>query len=265
MDDLLKTLNSYIGLSEIKEQVQSLVNLVKIRKLRSENNLPNNPLSLHMVFTGNPGTGKTMIARLMAQIFCSLDLLSKGQLIEVDRSMLVAGFVGQTAIKTAEVIEKAKGGVLFIDEAYTLSEGGPNDFGQEAINTLLKAMEDFREDLIIIVAGYTQNMDKFIHSNPGLESRFNLFMLFPDYSVDELYDIFLMRAKQNGYNLDPTAEKKLKELLALGALDSESFGNARGVRNLFEHAVSAQADRLSLEKNISKETLMNLLDVDFKL
>ena len=200
MEDLKKELHSYIGLDEVKKEVETLINLVTIQKLRKENGLPVNDLSLHMVFSGNPGTGKTMIARLMARVYKNLGILSKGQLVEVDRSGLVAGYVGQTAIKTSEVIEKAKGGVLFIDEAYALTNRGGNDYGQEAVDTLLKAMEDHRDDLIVIVAGYVGPMEEFIHSNPGLESRFNRFLHFPDYTVEEMMAIFDMRCKQSGYN-----------------------------------------------------------------
>ncbi len=166
MKALQAELDSYIGLATVKEEVHNLINMVQVYKLRREHDLPTTDMSLHMVFTGNPGTGKTMMARMMARIYRSLDILSKGQLVEVDRSGLVAGYVGQTAIKTQKVIEKAMGGVLFIDEAYALNGRSENDFGQEAIDTILKAMEDHRDDLVVIVAGYTDLMDKFIHSTP---------------------------------------------------------------------------------------------------
>ncbi len=179
----------------VKTEVESLINLVKVNKLRREHDLPTEDLSLHMVFSGNPGTGKTMIARLMSRIYHSLGILSKGHLIEVDWGGLVAGYVGQTAIKTGEVIQKALGGVLFIDEAYALTTRGPQDYGQEAVETLLKAMEDHREDLVVI-AGYVDLMNDFVHSNPGLESRFNRFLYFPDYTVDEMLAIFDMRCKR---------------------------------------------------------------------
>lgn len=173
MKDLLAELDSYIGLQTVKEEVHNLINMASVYQLRRQHGLPTTDMSLHLVFTGNPGTGKTMMARMMARIYRSLDILSRGQLVEVDRSGLVAGYVGQTALKTQKVIEKAMGGVLFIDEAYALNGKSENDFGQEAIDTVLKAMEDHRDDLVVIVAGYTDLMDKFIHSNPGLESRFN--------------------------------------------------------------------------------------------
>lgn len=264
LDDLKQELAGYIGLETVKKEVDSLINLVNIQKLRKENGLPVNDLSLHMVFSGNPGTGKTMIARLMARIYKCLGILSKGQLVEVDRSGLVAGYVGQTAIKTSEVIEKAKGGVLFIDEAYALTNRGGTDYGQEAVDTLLKAMEDQRDDLIVIVAGYTELMEEFVHSNPGLESRFNRFIHFPDYSVEEMMAIFDMRCSQNGYELHEEARELLKSLLKASSVDVKGFGNARGVRNLFERAVAAQANRLASDPEITKEDLLTLTVDDIR-
>ena len=265
IEDLKKELDGYIGLDTVKGEVNSLINWIQICKLRKENGLPTPGLSLHMVFSGNPGTGKTMIARLMARIYKSLGILSKGQLVEVDRSGLVAGYVGQTAIKTQEVIEKAKGGVLFIDEAYTLTSRGANDFGQEAVDTVLKAMEDNRDDLVVIVAGYIELMEEFIHSNPGLESRFNRFLNFPDYTLEEMTDIFLMRCSQSGYTLSDDAKAPLHDILREKSADIKGFGNARGVRNLFEKAIAAQADRLSQSKEpLTKETLMLLTEADLR-
>jgi len=264
IEDLKKELTGYIGLDAVKREVETLINLVTVQNLRRQNGLPVNDLSLHMVFSGNPGTGKTMIARLMARIYKSLGILSKGQLVEVDRGGLVAGYVGQTAIKTAEVIEKAKGGVLFIDEAYALTNRGGNDYGQEAVDTLLKAMEDNRDDLIVIVAGYTELMEEFVKSNPGLESRFNRFLHFPDYTIDEMTAIFDMRCSQNGYTLAEDARPILRDLLKLKSLDVKGFGNARGVRNLFESAVTAQANRLSTDSDITKDDLMTLTADDIR-
>lgn len=261
LDDLRRELEGYIGLAAVKREVESLINLVSVQKLRKENGLPVSEPSLHMVFSGNPGTGKTMIARLMARVYRCLGILSKGQLVEVDRGGLVAGYVGQTAIKTGEVLQKAMGGVLFIDEAYTLTDRGGSDYGQEAVDTLLKAMEDHREDLVVIVAGYTEPMERFIHSNPGLESRFNRFLHFPDYTAQELAEIFELRCKSSGYTLANDARPLLLHLLEQGCRDPKGFGNARGVRNLFERAVSAQANRLAHEPQVTRETLM-LLTVD---
>ena len=264
IEDLKKELHDYIGLDRIKSEVDSLINWIGICSARKEHGLPTPDLSLHMVFSGNPGTGKTMVARLMSRIYKSLGVLSKGHLVEVDRSGLVAGYVGQTAIKTAEVIEKALGGVLFIDEAYALTaRRGGTDYGQEAVDTLLKAMEDHRDDLVVIVAGYTELMEEFVHSNPGLESRFNRFMHFPDYTVEEMTEIFKMRCGKSGYTLAEDAEAKLKEILEKESRDIAGFGNARGVRNLFERAIAAQADRLSRGgTEINRETLMRLTEDD---
>ena len=263
IEDLLSELHSYIGLESIKKEVESLVNMVKVHKLRKEHGLPTVDMSLHMVFSGNPGTGKTMIARLMARIYKSLGIFSGGQLVEVDRSGLVAGYVGQTASKTSAVIEKALGGVLFIDEAYALTykkEG--NDFGQEAVDTLLKMMEDNRDNLVVIVAGYDGLMDEFIHSNPGLESRFNRYLHFDDYNIDEMLKIFEMRVKNGGYALNENAKDEVKAFIEKANSNPVSFGNARGVRNLFEQVLIHQANRLAKETEITKETLMEITEED---
>ncbi|MBE5792425.1 MAG: AAA family ATPase [Clostridiales bacterium] len=265
IEDLLKELHTYIGLESIKKEVESLVNMVKIHALRKEHGLPTVDMSLHMVFSGNPGTGKTMIARLMARIYKSLGILSKGQLVEVDRSGLVAGYVGQTATKTQAAVEKALGGVLFIDEAYALTykkEG--NDFGQEAVDTLLKMMEDNRDNLVVIVAGYDGLMDEFIHSNPGLESRFNRYLHFDDYTTEEMLSIFDMRVKSGGYTLNENARDEVKAFIEKENYDPVSFGNARGVRNLFEQVLVQQANRLAGETEITKETLMEITEEDIK-
>ena len=263
IEDLKKELHGYIGLDRIKDEVDSLINWIEICKARQEHGLPTPDLALHMVFSGNPGTGKTMVARLMSRIYKSLGVLSKGHLVEVDRSGLVAGYVGQTAIKTAEVIEKAMGGVLFIDEAYALTNRGSTDYGMEAVDTLLKAMEDHRDDLVVIVAGYTELMQEFVHSNPGLESRFNRFMHFPDYTVEEMTGIFKMRCEKSGYTLEDAAWDTLNEILTKESKDIEGFGNARGVRNLFEKAIAAQADRLAAGKTeITRESLMCMTKAD---
>ena len=258
LEDLLAELDGYIGLEIIKEEVRSLINMVKVYKLRREHDLPTADLSLHMVFSGNPGTGKTMMARLMSRIYHSLGILSKGQLVEVDRSGLVAGYVGQTAIKTRKVIDKAMGGVLFIDEAYALNGKSENDFGQEAIDTILKAMEDHRDDLVVIVAGYTELMEDFVHSNPGLESRFNRFLFFPDYSVDEMMGIFDMRCRGSCYELAEDARPLVRDYIAEESADQESFGNGRGVRNIFENIIVAQNNRLAKLETVTREDLMKI-------
>ena len=258
IEDLQAELDSYIGLENVKKEVKNLINLVRVHQMRQANGLPNTDLSLHMVFSGNPGTGKTTVARIMARIYHSLGILSKGQLVEVDRGGLVAGYVGQTAIKTKKVIDKAMGGVLFIDEAYALNGKSENDFGQEAIDTILKAMEDHRDDLVVIVAGYTELMEDFVHSNPGLESRFNRFMFFPDYSVEEMMGIFDMRCKGSCYTLTEDARPLVRDYIAEESADQESFGNGRGVRNLFENIVVAQNNRLAKLESVTREQLMEL-------
>ena len=263
IEDLRKELDSYVGLAAVKREVKDLIDLAAVEQLRRQHGLPTADMSLHMVFTGSPGTGKTTIARLMARVYHSLGILSRGQLVEVDRSGLVAGYVGQTAIKTRKVIDSALGGVLFIDEAYALNGGGANDFGQEAIDTLLKAMEDHRDDLVVIVAGYDGLMDAFIHSNPGLESRFNRFLHFADYTEEELLAIFRMQCQKGCYVLDPAAEEPLRALLAPRMGDAVSFGNARGVRNLFEQILVRQAGRLAGQgSSVTKEDLMRITAAD---
>ena len=266
LEDLLAELEGLCGLGQVKKDVKSLLNLVKVRRLREEAKLPVPPLSLHLVFMGNPGTGKTTVARLLARLYHSIGVLSRGQLVEVDRSGLVAGFVGQTALKTQEVVRKAIGGVLFIDEAYALvNQENGNDFGHEAIEVILKNMEDHRDDLVVIVAGYTDLMEKFIHSNPGLESRFNKYFQFEDYTAPELLSIFQSMAKKNGYTLAQEAEGWLKEdLQDLYDNRDENFGNARDVRNRFEKAVARQADRLAAMENPTVEQLMELTVEDLK-
>ena len=265
IEDLKKELNGYIGLDTIKKEVESLINYVTIMQKRKDEGLPTPELSLHMVFSGNPGTGKTMVARLMSRIYKSLGLLSKGHLVETDRSGLVAGYVGQTAIKTQEIVNKALGGVLFIDEAYALTNHGENDYGQEAVDTLLKAMEDHRDDLIVIVAGYIELMEKFVSSNPGLKSRFNRFMHFPDYTLDEMMAIFEMRCTNAGYELaDDEAKEALKARITKDSQDVSGFGNARGVRNLFEKSLSCQADRLAKKETLTREDLVRLTREDIE-
>ena len=264
LEELLAELDGLCGLEQVKQDVKSLINLVKVRRLREEAGLPVPPMSLHLVFLGNPGTGKTTVARLLARLYHAIGVLPKGQLVEVDRSGLVAGFVGQTALKTQEVIQKAIGGVLFIDEAYALvNQDNGNDFGREAIEVLLKNMEDHRKDLVVIVAGYSQLMEKFIHSNPGLESRFNKYFYFEDYDGAQLFTILQSMCVKNGYVLTPEGEALARrELMALYEDRDENFGNARDVRNLFEQAVARQSDRVARLEAPTREQLMALRPED---
>ena len=265
LEELMEMLAELAGLEQVKKDLSSLINLLKVKKLREERGFPQSEISLHMVFSGNPGTGKTTVARLISKIYYRLGVLSKGHLVETDRSGLVGGYVGQTAIKTKKVCDSALGGLLFIDEAYTLSTGGSNDFGIEAINTILKAMEDHRDDLIVIVAGYPDLMEEFLESNPGLRSRFNKLILFENYTPEELIEIFRHTCKKAGLSISNDAEnftygffkKRCEQNL-------KTFANARDVRNFFEKALTIQADRIANIANISDEDLMTirLADVD---
>ena len=268
IDELLERLDALVGLENIKQNVRSLINYVKIRKLREDNKLPNPPLSLHMVFMGNPGTGKTTVARILSELYKAIGVLTKGQLVEVDRSGLVAGFVGQTAIKTSDAVKSALGGILFIDEAYSLAPdvGSGNDFGREAIETLLKLMEDHRDDLIVIVAGYSGSMERFITSNPGLESRFNRYFMFEDYNSDELYDIFNSMCIKSEYVLTEDAIEYAREhFRLLYELRDDNFGNARHVRNFFENIVSVHSDRVSALDDHTREDLTMVLHEDLEI
>lgn len=265
LEELLAQLNALIGLSGVKQEVTSLINILKIKQLRDSRGLKSPNVSKHLVFLGNPGTGKTTVARLLSKIYKQLGVLEKGQLVEVDRSGLVAGYVGQTAIKTQERIDEAMGGVLFIDEAYTLAKGG-TDFGQEAIDTLLKAMEDKRDSFVVVVAGYSGPMEIFLESNPGLKSRFNKNIVFEDYSKDELLAIFKAFCVPYGLNLDRDAEMCLMTYLdRLMAHKPVNFANGREMRNLFETMVANQADRLAEQNNISDADLCNFLKSDLPI
>lgn len=266
MEKLMNRLDELVGLSGVKEEIHSLINLIRVRKMREEYHLPGMPMSYHMVFTGSPGTGKTTVARLVGEIYRELGILSKGMMIETDRAGLVAGYVGQTAIKVKEVVEKARGGILFIDEAYTLSSTvGGNDFGTEAIDMLVKMMEDYREDLVIIVAGYTKEMQTFLKSNTGLISRFNKFIDFPDYQDEELVDILNGMATRAGFSLTEEVLRAVQGyLVRLTPSQREDFGNARGIRNLFEKMVAAQANRVVCYGQPTKEQLSSITFEDCK-
>lgn len=259
----LDTLMSLIGLTSVKEELVSLVNFIKLNKKRAEQGLPVTQIAYHCVFTGNPGTGKTTVARLLAGIFKELGVLKKGQLIETDRSGLVAEYIGQTAVKTNKIIDSALDGVLFIDEAYTLAQGGSQDYGHEAIATLLKRMEDNRDRLIVILAGYGSEMKTFIESNPGLRSRFNRYINFPDYTPNELLEIFLKYLDKQQYVLSESALSQTAKFLTKEVGKGKNdFGNARFVRNLFEKAITQQANRLAGIENCDKDMLKRIEEED---
>ena len=265
--DPYQELDDLIGLGSVKEEVRSLANFVRLQKEREAKGLKTAKVSYHLVFYGSPGTGKTTVARIVGRIYKDLGVLKKGHTVETDRAGLCGQYVGQTGPKTDSVIAKALDGVLFIDEAYSLvPEGGSgNDYGQEAISTILKRMEDYRDRLVVIVAGYKGEMQRFIDSNPGLQSRFNRYIDFPDYTGGELSDIFKMYMKKNQYTLSAEAEKYLKERFDYAVAHKDrNFGNARYARNVFEKSIQAQANRLASEKNLDKDKLTELTVDDLK-
>lgn len=255
--ELMAELDGLIGLDPVKAEVRLVADLIQVQNLRRKRNLPVAESSRHLVFTGNPGTGKTTVARLLAQIYRTLEVVAKGHLVETDRSQLVAGYVGQTAIQVRTVVETALGGVLLIDEAYALARGDERDFGQEAIDTLVKLIEDHRDDVVVIAAGYPDEMATFVNSNPGLRSRFPKTIAFPDYSDDELVAIFLSMAKKSAYSCAADVTTHLKGWFAAQPRD-KGFGNARLARNLFEAAVARQASRVVDLKEPTDEQLMAL-------
>ena len=260
VDDLLEKLNALVGLTRVKHEIASLVNLIRVQKLREKRGLKTADISKHMVFYGNPGTGKTTVARLLGKIYQGLGVLRGGQLVEVDRGGLVCGYVGQTALKTQEVLDKALDGVLFIDEAYTLNVGkGENDFGQEAVDTILKAMEDKRDRLVVIVAGYEAPMEEFLSSNPGLKSRFNKYIQFDDYTSGELLEILESMSRAKDYHLAPEALLCARTYFERClAVQGDHFGNAREVRNFLERAITNHASRVVNISNPTEEELTTI-------
>lgn len=265
LDELLGRLERLVGLDSVKSEIKSLVNIARVHEMRRKEGLKVPPSGYHMVFVGPPGTGKTTIARLLGAIFHALGLLSRGHLTEVDRAELVAGYVGQTAIKTDKVVQGARGGVLFIDEAYSLApDNSDQDFGREAIETLLKLMEDHRNDLVVIAAGYRDRMEEFIESNPGLRSRFTRFIDFPDYTPEELTTIFLRIAEEEGYTLgDGVVQVVNGKLTEAYNSRTENFGNGRLVRNLFEQTLTSQANRLA-NASPTREQLCTIIETDLR-
>ena len=256
--DPFKELEDLVGLGRVKDEVRKLVELVKFNAARQAKGLPTGGMTSHFVFTGNPGTGKTTVARIIAGIYRKLGILKKGHLVEVDRSRLVAGYIGQTAIQTNAVFDTAMDGALFIDEAYSLVAGGSSDYGAEAIATLLKRMEDARERIIVIVAGYSDEMQRFVRSNPGLESRFTKFIEFPDYTVDELVTIFDSIATANRFQCSSEAHEKVRNAIRGAAVDGHISGNARYVRNLFGEVRERMARRVMKIKDASKGQLQRI-------
>ncbi|WP_019534155.1 AAA family ATPase [Paenibacillus ginsengihumi] len=266
--EIMKELDRMVGLDNVKELAFEIYALLRIAGMRAEAGLMANTQVYHMVFKGNPGTGKTTVARILAKLLQTMGVLSKGHLVEVERADLVGEYIGHTALKTREMVKKALGGVLFIDEAYSLARGGEKDFGKEAIDTLVKAMEDHKNQFILILAGYSEEMELFLQTNPGLPSRFPIQLDFPDYTVDELMQIAEMMIREREYTLTPATEMKIRQLIVNEKNNLEvSFSNARFVRNLIEKAMRNHAVRL-LNQGIahpSRNELMTIRPEDVKL
>lgn len=266
LNEILEELNCLIGLGKVKNEINTLVNYINIQKTRGEVGLKISFTSYHMVFTGNPGTGKTTVARIVARIFQFLGFLNSGHLIETDSSGLIAEYVGQTAVKVNKIVDSALNGVLFIDEAYSIFSDGNNEFGKEAIATLIKRMEDDRDKLVVILAGYTKEMNEFIEANPGLKSRFNRYIEFDDYTPNELLSIYKSQCHTLDYKLTSGGQIKLLELFRKSYLERDyTFGNGRFVRNIFEQSVENQANRLSKSANLDHDTLMIITEEDIPL
>jgi stage V sporulation protein K len=268
LSDIFKELNLMVGLENVKELVHEIYALLQVSQYRAEAGLLSNSHVYHMIFKGNPGTGKTTVARIIARMFHAMGVLSKGHFIEVERADLVGEYIGHTALKTRELMKKAMGGILFIDEAYSLARGGDKDFGKEAIDCLVKGMEDKKNDFILILAGYSEEMEQFLATNPGLPSRFPIQVDFEDYSIEQLIQISEIMAKDREYVLLPQTIIKLKQHLADEKTATwQAFSNARYVRNLLEKAIRHQAVRLLSQYTVTpaKQELMAIRPEDLKL
>jgi len=258
LKEAIEELNSLIGLTNVKEVINEIRAYIEIQKKRQKEGLTTTPMVLHMIFKGNPGTGKTTVARILGKIFKELGVLEKGHLIEVERADLVGEYIGHTAQKVRENIKKAMGGILFVDEAYSLARGGEKDFGKEAIDTIVKAMEDYKDKFIIILAGYTNEMEEFLRTNPGLRSRFPIHIEFSDYTIDELLKIAELMVEKRQYTLSLEAKRKIMKILLKNIANNNiKTGNARLVRNIIERAIRKHAVRiLSKKTTITKKDLM---------
>ena len=264
LEELLGELNGLIGLETVKSKINDLIAFQRIQQLRNKQGLAVSSNTLHLAFTGNPGTGKTTVARIVGHIYKQIGLLSKGHFMEVSRTDLIAGYQGQTALKVKSVIDKARGGVLFIDEAYSITENDHSDsYGRECLTELTKALEDYRDDLVVIVAGYTEPMKVFFESNPGLKSRFNTFIEFEDYNASELFEILQLMCNKGDYALSETAANKLKQIFEYSVNHKkENFANGRFVRNVYENIIMNQARRLLMVENPTVLELKIIIDDD---
>ncbi|MDF2635622.1 MAG: spoVK [Pelosinus sp.] len=264
IEEILYELDHLIGLSEVKRLVREIYAFIEIQRRRAQEKLNIEPLVLHMIFKGNPGTGKTTVARILGKVLREIGVLQRGHLIEVERADLVGEYIGHTAQKTREQLKKAYGGILFIDEAYSLARGGEKDFGKESIDVLVKAMEDHKDELILILAGYQKEMENFLQTNPGLRSRFPIHIDFPDYNQQELLHIAEQLCAKRQYTLSLETQALLLKLLLQQSSNIENFGNARTVRNIIEKAIRQQAVRLMAKNNITRQELILIEPVDLK-